>query len=104
MFIHGQLDALIPFDHTFQLKDSCNCPYELLLPENMDHNEFNINLDFLYPMIDFLKRHTMYRLGDTSYIDIPLEIYEIPPIIKEQLKQTKKINSNSFKNFFCVKN
>ena len=44
MFIHGQKDSLIPFEQTIKLKDCCNCPYELLLPENMDHNYFDYEI------------------------------------------------------------
>ena len=105
MFIHGQCDTLIPFDQTIKLKDNCNCPYELIMPEDMDHNHFHYEIDFIFPLRDFLKRHTMFKLGETLEIDIPNYIFEIPSYIKEILhRESKRVKSGSFHNCFGVTN
>ena len=105
MFIHGQEDTLIPFEHTIKLKDNCNCPYELLFPEDMDHNNFHYEIDFIYPLRDFLKRHTYFITGETCDIEIPLYIYEIPSQLKEIInKENSKERSTSFPNCFGVTN
>ena len=105
MFIHGQCDSLIPFDHTIKLKENCNCPFELLLPEDMDHNHFHYEIDLIFPLRDFLKRHTMFKLGETYDIEIPLNFQEIPFEIKELItKFNDKEKSSSFQNCFGVSN
>ena len=87
MFIHGQLDKLIPFTHTINLKEATNCPYELFFPENMDHNYFDYEFDLIYPLAEFLKRHTMFKIGETCEIEIPIELYEIPKYVKESFPE-----------------
>ena len=57
MLIHGQSDQLIPFTETLKLKDNCNCPYEVLLPKFMTHNDFDLDDDIINPIIDFMIRH-----------------------------------------------
>lgn len=105
MFIHGQVDNLIPFEHTIKLKDNCNCPYELFFPEDMDHNNFHYEIDFIYPLREFLKRHTLFKLGETNDIFIPDELHEVPGYIKELLvKESNKEKSGAFYNCFGVKN
>jgi len=105
MFIHGQLDTLIPFEHTLKLKDNCNCPYELILPEDMDHNNFHYEIDFIRPLREFLKRHTSFKSGETCDIEIPLYISELPVQLREHLsKENIKDKSSSFQNCFGVTN
>ena len=92
---------MIPFDHTIKLKDNCNCPYELIFPEDMDHNNFHYELDFIRPLRDFLKRHTSFRTGETCDITIPVYLSEIPNQVKEIIKtHTEKDRTSSFKNCF----
>lgn len=79
LLIHGQRDNLIPFSHSVQLSEKTGGPYELLLPEEMDHNEFNAYEDFLEPITNFLKRHSLlYFPSDFIKIDIKQEFFEIP--------------------------
>jgi fermentation-respiration switch protein FrsA (DUF1100 family) len=58
-FLHGQLDILIPHQHSLDLYN--NCPKESYahLPEKMDHNEFQLDEDLIEPFKDFLS-----KLGD----------------------------------------
>jgi hypothetical protein len=105
MFIHGQIDNLIPYEHTLKLKDACNCPYELILPEDMDHNNFHYEIDFIYPLREFLKRHTLFKIGETSQLSLPEELHEMPSEIKEIIiKENNKAKSGAFNNCFGVTN
>lgn len=105
MFIHGQMDTLIPFDHSIKLKDNCNCPYELLLPEDMDHNNFHYEIDFIRPLRDFLRRHTNFRTGETCSIEIPFYVSEFPNHLRDYVKnEHTKEKNNSFKNCFGISN
>ncbi len=47
MLIHGQKDSLISFEKSIQLTERTGGPYELILPENMNHNDVHIYDDFL---------------------------------------------------------
>ncbi len=79
LIIHGQKDKLIPYSHSFELSKNCGGPFDLVLPENMDHNEFNIYDDFFDPLCSFLKRHSLVSFGKTEIkVTIPRSLYEIP--------------------------
>ena len=39
--VHGQKDSLIPFQHSEELHRNCGGPSSLLVPAEMDHNEFD---------------------------------------------------------------
>lgn len=97
------MDTLIPFDHTIKLKDNCNCPYELFFPEDMDHNNFHYEVDFIRPLREFLKRHTSFRTGEICDIKIPTQYGEIPDNLKDFIKnETQKGKAGSFRNCFGV--
>ena len=57
LFIHGQKDNLIPFNETLKLKDMCHCPYEVSLPEQMTHNDFNLEEDIILPIQIFISKN-----------------------------------------------
>ena len=74
LFVHGQKDRLIPFKETLKLKNMCDCPYEVSLPEEMTHNEFDIDLDLISPINNFIhqnciidKEKNNFNLGEESY-------------------------------------
>ncbi len=46
-FLHGAKDKLIPPSHAENLKRNCSTICQLVLPENMDHNEFDFMKDFI---------------------------------------------------------
>lgn len=56
MLIHGKEDNLIPWSHSEELYDACNpdVPALLHMPNKMDHNEFNLEMDLIEPIKDFL--------------------------------------------------
>ena len=57
LFIHGQKDPLIPFKETIILKDNCNCPFEVILPIEMTHNDFDLDEDIIEPINNFLNKN-----------------------------------------------
>ena len=56
--VHGQKDELIPYDQAQMLIDNCvkSRHTNLVLPPNMTHNKFNIETDFVVPLLKFLKQ------------------------------------------------
>lgn len=107
LFIHGQEDDLIPYEHTLQLKDECMCPYEVILPENMTHNDFNLDDDFLVPIKNFIKRFTRIKTNSfysLNYKLLPQTFYLIPDCIEEILRKHEIINNGSFLSNCCTNN
>lgn len=74
------------------MKELCQCPYEVIFPEEMNHNQFDYDLDLILPLKEFLRRHTSFKSSDTSNIIIPSSIYEMPPNIKEMISDLKMKN------------
>lgn len=89
LFIHGQKDSLIPFEHTLKLKENCSCPYEVLLPEDMDHNIFDFELDFIIPIKDFFRRHTGLKDVETSETNLPQFFFRTPSIVSEYIEKMR---------------
>jgi abhydrolase domain-containing protein 17 len=87
-FIHGQKDTLIPFDHTIKLKECCKCPYDVILPEYMNHNQLDFESDFMYNLRDFLRRHTGYKSDDYSDFKFS-HLFEVPFKIKEIIRELR---------------
>lgn len=96
LFIHGQNDNLISFSHSIDLSKRCSGPYELILPEDMDHNDFNVYDDFLEPIMSFLKRHNLSSSSNNKTVTIPSELFSIPIYMQEtteKLKNTDYVSS-----------
>lgn len=96
LFIHGQNDNLISFQHSIDLSSRCGGPWELILPEEMDHNDFNIYDDFLEPIMNFLKRHNLNSSSSSKTIAIPEELFSVPLYLQEEsdkLKNTDYVSS-----------
>ncbi len=100
LFIHGQKDQLIPFEHSLKLKNNCKCPYEIFLPETMTHNEFNYEKDLLGPIKEFLIKHTGIKTDLDSHIKIPNGLFEMPTFIKNNIKKNCEASSNNFVSCF----
>jgi len=104
LFIHGLLDELIPFEHTLKLVEECKCPYEVLLPETMTHNDFKLEEDFLDPIKKFIRRFT--RIKEGSYFSLnhkllPDSYSKMPECIEEVVKKSGVINKGSFLSSCC---
>lgn len=91
LFIHGQKDNLIPYEHTIKLKDKCNCPFDLIMPEEMDHNQFDYENDFIIPLKDFLRRHTTFNSNESMKNVFPNFLYEVPIKMKKMIDSHKKV-------------
>ncbi len=100
LFVHGQKDNLIPFEQTIQLKEACHCPYEVVLPEEMDHNLIDYELDMIIPMKNFFLRHTAYKEADISDVEIYPEYFDTPKIVIEYIESLKGKNDCK-KNTSC---
>jgi fermentation-respiration switch protein FrsA (DUF1100 family) len=90
LLIHGQKDNLIPFEHSIELSQKTGGPYELILPEEMNHNEFNLYDDFQEPITNFLKRHNLLSFNSNNKIDLRIEMFEIPEYILDPENLKKK--------------
>jgi len=51
---------------------------EVVLPEEMDHNRFDYEVDLLYPVKDFLKRNTYFNGAELTDVKIPTYLYDPP--------------------------
>lgn len=90
LLIHGQKDNLIPFDHSIELSQKTGGPYELILPEEMNHNEFNLYDDFQEPITNFLKRHNLLNFNSNNKIDMKSDMFEFPEYILDPENLKKK--------------
>lgn len=110
LFIHGQKDDIVPFEHSLLLSKKCQCPYEIILPDDMDHNEIHIYDDFLEPVTTFLQRNNLMTNGykdnkdnkdfkEEKKIVIDEKYFEIP----EELGGTSGSNNNSSNKDFVTK-
>ena len=57
LIIHGLRDTLIPFAQSQELCENCQVAAALIIPEEMDHNVFEMKQDFLVPIKGFLERN-----------------------------------------------
>ena len=96
IFIHGQKDRLIPFKETILLKDNCDCPFEVVLPINMTHNDFDIDEDIIEPIEKFIIKNCTIDRGYNKFDENKeiKELYKIPDNIKNLIDQYKT-NSNN---------
>ncbi len=98
IFIHGQKDPLIPFKETIFLKDNCDCPFEVVLPINMTHNDFDIDEDIIEPIEKFIIKNCSIDRGFNKFDENKAikELYKIPENIKNIIEQykTNTINKN----------
>ena len=83
LVIHGQKDSLIPFEDSIKLCERTAGPYELLLPEDMNHNDVHIYEDFFEPIQNFLKRHNMLNYKEKQ-INIDKKFFEIPDYLENK--------------------
>ena len=90
LIIHGQKDNLIPFSHSIDLSQKTGGPYELILPEDMDHNEFNLYEDFLEPISNFLKRHNLVQIINTNKIEIDKSLFVSPDYLLDPVNLNTK--------------
>ena len=93
LFIHGQSDPLIPFKETLLLKEKCDCPFEVLLPEDMTHNEFDLDEDIIEPINKFIRRNCVVDYEKNEFKNIEEQIkkfYEMPDEVSDYVKKNQK--------------
>jgi fermentation-respiration switch protein FrsA (DUF1100 family) len=66
LFIHGYKDKMIPYNETLLLKDKVNGIYEVCIQNNMTHNEFNVEMDIIQPIKEFIERNAGRREEDVN--------------------------------------
>jgi abhydrolase domain-containing protein 17 len=78
--VHGQNDTLIPFEQSIILHKNCGGPCSLLLPESMNHNEFDFFDDLTFPFLRFLSRFGIISEPEfkEEYIKFPPRIFTPP--------------------------
>ena len=93
LFVHGQSDPLIPFKETLLLKEQCNCPFEVLLPEEMTHNDFDLDDDIIEPIHRFIKRNCVIDEEKNEFKNFENEIeklYIMPQEINDYITKNLK--------------
>ena len=79
--VHGQKDALIHYSNSQQLHEACNGPCCLILPAEMDHNEFDFFDDLSLPFSAFLLQCGISVFPEsvtTAFLSIPPNVF-VPP-------------------------
>lgn len=90
LIIHGQKDSLIPYQDSILLTEKTGGPYELILPQHMNHNDVHIYDDFLEPITNFLKSHQMLNIKTDQKIIIPEDYYLLPDYLKDRNSLSNK--------------
>lgn len=79
--LHGQRDTMIPYGHSQDLRDKCAGPCSMILPANMDHNEFDFFEDLALPFSAFLMQHGI-SIQPTNiskaYLNFPAYLFKPP--------------------------
>jgi pimeloyl-ACP methyl ester carboxylesterase len=70
LIIHGQVDSIIKYYHATELYNRSTAPCELILPENMEHNEFDFFHEFSEPLLDFISRNAIFAYTENCSPDI----------------------------------
>ncbi len=65
----------------------------------MNHNQFDYEEDLIYPLKEFLRRHTGFKTNETFAINIPENMYETPPYIKEAIYNMRNKVKSGFSCF-----
>jgi hypothetical protein len=100
LFIHGQKDKVVPFEHTIELSRKCCSPMEVVLPEEMDHNEIQVYDDFLEPLTCFLNRFCLLDFDDSQgKVCFPKEVFIVPECF-ESGKENKDYVSSFVRRCF----
>jgi pimeloyl-ACP methyl ester carboxylesterase len=76
--IHGQRDELIPYSLSQELHEACSGPSSLILPKDMDHNEFDFFDDLSLPFSGFLMQCgiSVYPVDpENTHLNIPPQYF-----------------------------
>lgn len=87
LIIHGQNDGLISYSHSSELYNLSKAPCELILPEYMDHNEFDFYQEFSEPLLEFMSRNSIFAYTKPCDGDIPQKYFIAPESFKVPFTQ-----------------
>jgi len=74
LVIHGKLDTLIPYQMATDLYNTCPSKRKVLvLPENADHNTFNLYNDILRPVASFIRNHCHAAAREIAWTKLTLK-------------------------------
>lgn len=93
LIIHGQNDSLIKYYHATELYNRSKAPCELILPENMDHNEFDFFHEFSEPLLDFISRNAIFAYTDPCNPIFNPELLKPPELFKQPQKNWNCLNA-----------
>ena len=85
LFIHGQSDPLIPYKETVILKELCKCPFEVNLPEEMTHNDFDLDEDIINPVSNFIKKYCVVDMDGNNLKNIDDDINKLK-VVPDEIK------------------
>ena len=91
LIIHGQIDSIIKYYHATELYNRTKAPCELILPENMEHNEFDFYHEFSEPLQDFINRNGIFA-NATNF----------RAVITEDMKKTPEEFKTPPRNWNCI--
>ena len=93
LLIHGQQDPLIPFKETIALKDNCDCPFEVVLPTQMTHNDFDLDADIIEPINRFIGKNCNIEKEKNNFDDKEInKLHDAPPAIKALIQDNTEEN------------
>ena len=80
-FLHGKKDNLVSCTQTEELKGLVKADAELYMPEEMDHNLFDFEQDFVVPLAEFYLKRALSVQPEppqTGIIILPLKAFNKP--------------------------
>ena len=100
LFIHGKKDSLIKYQHSEQLFEEIrrrNKKVDLILNENMTHNDFNLKEDIILPMKNFIDKNELKSSENNINLseDEINELYKMPQSILKMI-ESKLFDLNNF--------
>jgi len=93
LIIHGQVDSIIKYYHATELYNRSKAPCELILPENMEHNEFDFFHEFSEPLLDFISRNAIFAYTENCSPQIGPELEKAPEEFKNPPKNWNCLTS-----------
>ena len=85
LFIHGLKDPIIPYTESQKLKKECKTPFELVINEEMTHNDFIPEIDIIAPIEEFIGKHKGYGVKDEQTFDFSLLYDKLPEFILKKI-------------------
>lgn len=97
-FIHGKKDNVIPYTHTVALYEASTSAYKkILIPENMTHNDFDIENHLIEPILDLLKDNNLHEVNPLKVIQAN-NFMQYKNTNDKPPKSNFKVNSQNFSN------